>query len=424
MARRVVRTSGSLPPSLFPSLLHSHHRPVVVDMSQLVVKEFGLLDDYSAVGGGGEKGELGTDAGIGKGKMAGLVGRELERWAPAASDAAGLSGAPAPAGISMELGDGGAGAAGYRRGGALRCLPMALGWLRRSRVSMCPVPTQCCQPIIQTHPAMLGSRAPKLNSERVGRGGSLSHSQCALCGGAGKGGGSLSHSQCALCGGAGKGGGSLSHSQCALCGGAGKGGGGAAWDQFGANEQMFGVQTSFDENFYTTALDKGNGGISEKDAERIAREIEGMSTNNSHQQEERNQQVGMEVRALEEGRRGTHVTGRCSVSVLTFPLTQEHMDEEDKYSSVMGGAGAGGGGFDRRNDATFGDTGGPAGSWRSGPPPGLQEADASKDKMRLRLHMQQKGDAPLPKGEWSLGRLGLTAFSSPCIPVPRILRLS
>jgi hypothetical protein len=406
MARRVVRTSGSLPPSLFPSLLHSHHRPVVVDMSQLVVKEFGLLDDYSAVGGGGEKGELGTDAGIGKGKMAGLVGRELERWAPAASDAAGLSGAPAPAGISMELGDGGAGAAGYRRGGALRCLPMALGWLRRSRVSMCPVPTQCCQPIIQTHPAMLGSRAPKLNSERVGRGGSLSHSQCALCGGAGKGGGSLSHSQCAL------------------CGGAGKGGGGAAWDQFGANEQMFGVQTSFDENFYTTALDKGNGGISEKDAERIAREIEGMSTNNSHQQEERNQQVGMEVRALEEGRRGTHVTGRCSVSVLTFPLTQEHMDEEDKYSSVMGGAGAGGGGFDRRNDATFGDTGGPAGSWRSGPPPGLQEADASKDKMRLRLHMQQKGDAPLPKGEWSLGRLGLTAFSSPCIPVPRILRLS
>jgi hypothetical protein len=406
MARRVVRTSGSLPPSLSPSLLHSHHRPVVVDMSQLVVKEFGLLDDYSAVGGGGEKGELGTDAGIGKGKMAGLVGRELERWAPAASDAAGLSGAPAPAGISMELGDGGAGAAGYRRGGALRCLPMALGWLRRSRVSMCPVPTQCCQPIIQTHPAMLGSRAPKLNSERVGRGGSLSHSQCALCGGAGKGGGSLSHSQCAL------------------CGGAGKGGGGAAWDQFGANEQMFGVQTSFDENFYTTALDKGNGGISEKDAERIAREIEGMSTNNSHQQEERNQQVGMEVRALEEGRRGTHVTGRCSVSVLTFPLTQEHMDEEDKYSSVMGGAGAGGGGFDRRNDATFGDTGGPAGSWRSGPPPGLQEADASKDKMRLRLHMQQKGDAPLPKGEWSLGRLGLTAFSSPCIPVPRILRLS
>jgi PAB1-binding protein PBP1 len=72
----------------------------------------------------------------------------------------------------------------------------------------------------------------------------------------------------------------------------------AAWDQFGANEAMFGVQTSFDESFYTTALDKGNGGISEKEAERIAREIEGMSTTNSHLKEERNQQVGMEVRTL------------------------------------------------------------------------------------------------------------------------------
>jgi hypothetical protein len=88
---------------------------------------------------------------------------------------------------------------------------------------------------------------------------------------------------------------------------------------------------------------------------------------------------------------------------------QEHLDEEDKYSTVMG-RGGGGGGFDRRNDATFGEAGGKpglppsAGSWRSGPPPGLQEADASKDKMRVRLHMQAKdgkADAPLPKGAYA-----------------------
>jgi PAB1-binding protein PBP1 len=29
------------------------------------------------------------------------------------------------------------------------------------------------------------------------------------------------------------------------------------WDQFKANEDMFGVQTTYDENLYTTRLDKG-----------------------------------------------------------------------------------------------------------------------------------------------------------------------
>ena len=61
------------------------------------------------------------------------------------------------------------------------------------------------------------------------------------------------------------------------------------WDQFAANSAMYGVQTTFDEGFYTTQLDKTKAGITEKDAERIAREIERGSkgVNNRHMLEER-----------------------------------------------------------------------------------------------------------------------------------------
>lgn len=31
--------------------------------------------------------------------------------------------------------------------------------------------------------------------------------------------------------------------------------GGASWDQFATNQQMFGVQSSFNEDLYTTKLD-------------------------------------------------------------------------------------------------------------------------------------------------------------------------
>jgi len=231
------------------------------DLVQVVVKDFGLLDDHSMAGGaGGDAGDVGTDAGIGKGKMAGLVGRELERWAPGADNAAGLAGAPAPTGVSLELGDGGGGGGGnYRRGGT--CAG--------------PVPspyvTRACEFWgVDTSP-------PREMPWIVVR-----EWACARVDGSAVTTAALTWSE--------------SGARWCVWRFIGKGSS-AAWDQFGANEAMFGVQTSFDENFYTTALDKGNGGISEKEAERIAREIEGMSTTNSHLKEERNQQVGMEVRS-------------------------------------------------------------------------------------------------------------------------------
>lgn len=51
-----------------------------------------------------------------------------------------------------------------------------------------------------------------------------------------------------------------------------------SWDQFAANEQMFGVTTSFDEEVYTTKLDRSAADYKEREREarRIASEIMGV----------------------------------------------------------------------------------------------------------------------------------------------------
>jgi len=78
------------------------------------------------------------------------------------------------------------------------------------------------------------------------------------------------------------------------------------WDQFQANEKKFGVKASFDENLYTTSLDKNTvDKKKQEEAERLAREIEGQATSNMHLAEERGQVV------------------------------EGDYDEEDRYSGVL-----------------------------------------------------------------------------------------
>jgi PAB1-binding protein PBP1 len=50
------------------------------------------------------------------------------------------------------------------------------------------------------------------------------------------------------------------------------------WDQFAANEKLFGVKTQFDENLYTTKLDRSAADFKEREreAQRIANEIIGV----------------------------------------------------------------------------------------------------------------------------------------------------
>ncbi|CAG8036848.1 unnamed protein product [Penicillium olsonii] len=61
------------------------------------------------------------------------------------------------------------------------------------------------------------------------------------------------------------------------------------WDQFEANERLFGAKTNYDENIYTTRLDRNDPAFKQKQVEaaRIAREIEGQDVENSHMREER-----------------------------------------------------------------------------------------------------------------------------------------
>lgn len=66
-------------------------------------------------------------------------------------------------------------------------------------------------------------------------------------------------------------------------------GGAGHWDQFATNERMYGVQSTYDENIYTTAIDRSNPQYKQREAQaaRIAREIEGSSAADAHIAEER-----------------------------------------------------------------------------------------------------------------------------------------
>ncbi|KAF2085956.1 hypothetical protein K490DRAFT_74827 [Saccharata proteae CBS 121410] len=85
-------------------------------------------------------------------------------------------------------------------------------------------------------------------------------------------------------------------------------GSGGGWDQFETNERLYGAQSTYDEEIYTTKIDRNNPLYKQRaaQAERIAREIESGVSSNSHIAEER---------------------GQNSVD-------DSGMDEEEKYSGV------------------------------------------------------------------------------------------
>ncbi|KZP00605.1 hypothetical protein CALVIDRAFT_595384 [Calocera viscosa TUFC12733] len=65
------------------------------------------------------------------------------------------------------------------------------------------------------------------------------------------------------------------------------------WDQFAANEKLFGVTTSFDEELYTTKLDRSASDFREKEkrAQKLADEIQHSLASNVHIAEERGAKV-------------------------------------------------------------------------------------------------------------------------------------
>lgn len=68
-----------------------------------------------------------------------------------------------------------------------------------------------------------------------------------------------------------------------------KSSGGASWDQFAENKRLFGLTTDYDENIYTTTIDKSHPQYKQRlaEADKKAREIERSVATNSHVAEER-----------------------------------------------------------------------------------------------------------------------------------------
>ncbi|KAI9109535.1 hypothetical protein K1719_019589 [Acacia pycnantha] len=109
------------------------------------------------------------------------------------------------------------------------------------------------------------------------------------------------------------------------------------WDQFETNKALFGVKSTFNEELYTTKLEKGPQTREfEKQALRIAREIEGEDTQDLHLAEER----------------GLYLNKNFDI------------DEETRFSSVYRDKGVDDSGYDEdedtlldsHNSETFGDT--------------------------------------------------------------------
>ncbi|CAG8493176.1 3224_t:CDS:10, partial [Cetraspora pellucida] len=81
----------------------------------------------------------------------------------------------------------------------------------------------------------------------------------------------------------------------------------ASWDQFAVNEQLFGLKTDYNEEIYTTKLDRSKADYKERERKAInlANEITRESTTNTHMLEERGH------------------------------IVEDQMDEEDRYGAVV-----------------------------------------------------------------------------------------
>ena len=76
----------------------------------------------------------------------------------------------------------------------------------------------------------------------------------------------------------------------------------SGWDQFETNERLYGVQSDYNPDFYTTAINsnKPNFARAAAEAERQAREIERGSSSNPHVREERGLAAENDTNGLDE----------------------------------------------------------------------------------------------------------------------------
>ncbi|XP_006307069.2 polyadenylate-binding protein-interacting protein 3 [Capsella rubella] len=112
------------------------------------------------------------------------------------------------------------------------------------------------------------------------------------------------------------------------------------WNQFEVNESLFGVTSTFDEELYTTKLERGPGTRElEEQALRIAREIVGENTRDLHVAEERGLQLSGKFDIDEE----TKYSSVCTLNRFDDTCYDEEEEEEDIL-------------LDCCNNMTFGDS--------------------------------------------------------------------
>jgi len=94
--------------------------------------------------------------------------------------------------------------------------------------------------------------------------------------------------------------------------------GNTSWDQFTANEQLFGVKASFDEDVYTTKLNRNAPDFKEreKQAQKIANEILGTTVNNPHVAEERG--IVVDDSGVNEEDKYVHLTFGVQMFLMLF----------------------------------------------------------------------------------------------------------
>ncbi|KAL1538135.1 Polyadenylate-binding protein-interacting protein 3, variant 2 [Salvia divinorum] len=115
------------------------------------------------------------------------------------------------------------------------------------------------------------------------------------------------------------------------------------WDQFEVNKTLFGVKSTFDEELYTTKLDRGPRTKElEREALKIAREIEGEQTLDLHLAEERGIQIDGNIEIDEETRFSSVYRGNDERSyediVETVLEDGEMQDLHDRRASKSEGS--------------------------------------------------------------------------------------
>lgn len=182
------------------------------------------------------------------------------------------------------------------------------------------------------------------------------------------------------------------------------------WDQFETNRTLFGVESTFNEELYTTKLEKGpQMREREREAWRIAREIEEQTTRNSHLAEERGARSVKDVELEDEESR---------FSAVLRPSEDAGEDMEDSN-------------IDAHNNDTFGNF---QNHTATGMPPadGLNKetdserspADLKKDPTLASVHvrvaapdskdiMQKEKSSPIVIGDRSNHSVRVGVFSSP-----------